>query len=84
MYRRASSRKSSCEVGGRPLTTPRVSFLKIGLGNGPNYTVTSMVLKDTDNDRRHLALYHDEFHDLAFADQMALETTATSPCKVKR
>ncbi|GFS78490.1 uncharacterized protein TNCV_3147461 [Trichonephila clavipes] len=27
----------------------------------PNHTVTCMVLKTTANDRRHLALYHDEF-----------------------
>ncbi|GFY33896.1 hypothetical protein TNCV_4596041 [Trichonephila clavipes] len=30
-------------------------------GTEPNCTVTCMVLKATDNDRRHLALYHDEF-----------------------
>ncbi|GFX65497.1 uncharacterized protein TNCV_4735451 [Trichonephila clavipes] len=30
-------------------------------GNEPNRTVTCMVLKVTDNDRRHLALCHDEF-----------------------
>ncbi|GFY14423.1 uncharacterized protein TNCV_1314771 [Trichonephila clavipes] len=30
-------------------------------GNEPNRTVTCMVLKATDNDRRHLALCHDEF-----------------------
>ncbi|GFW04760.1 hypothetical protein TNCV_4879961 [Trichonephila clavipes] len=30
-------------------------------GNQPNRTVTCMALKATANDRRHLALYHDEF-----------------------
>ncbi|GFX32421.1 uncharacterized protein TNCV_2173411 [Trichonephila clavipes] len=30
-------------------------------GNEPNYTITCMVLKATANDRRHLALCHDEF-----------------------
>ncbi|PRD27058.1 UNVERIFIED_CONTAM: hypothetical protein NCL1_36380 [Trichonephila clavipes] len=30
-------------------------------GTEPNRTVTCMVLKATDNDRRHLALCHDEF-----------------------
>ncbi|GFU67801.1 uncharacterized protein TNCV_4684221 [Trichonephila clavipes] len=30
-------------------------------GNEPNRTVTCMVLKATDNDRRHIALCHEEF-----------------------
>ncbi|GFV47477.1 uncharacterized protein TNCV_885491 [Trichonephila clavipes] len=30
-------------------------------GIEPNHTVTCMVLKAMDNDRRHLALCHDEF-----------------------
>ncbi|GFW23731.1 cullin-4A [Trichonephila clavipes] len=37
-----------------------------------NCSVTCMVLKDTANDRRHLALCHDEFRgpcDLAFSNQ---------------
>ncbi|GFX41593.1 uncharacterized protein TNCV_3109891 [Trichonephila clavipes] len=40
---------------------PQVSSLKIGGGNEPNHTVTCMVIKATANDRRHLALCHDEF-----------------------
>ncbi|GFV37414.1 uncharacterized protein TNCV_3174481 [Trichonephila clavipes] len=31
-------------------------------GSEPNRTVTCMVFKATSNDRRHLALYHDESH----------------------
>ncbi|GFW08568.1 uncharacterized protein TNCV_2775901 [Trichonephila clavipes] len=31
-------------------------------GTKPNRTMTCMVLKATVNDRRHLALCHDEFH----------------------
>ncbi|GFW39376.1 uncharacterized protein TNCV_1833591 [Trichonephila clavipes] len=45
-----------------------------------NRPVTCMVLKATANDRRHLALCHDEFCDLdlAFADEVALLTTTTN------
>ncbi|GFU65677.1 uncharacterized protein TNCV_636001 [Trichonephila clavipes] len=39
---------------------PQVSSFKIGRIE-PNRTVTCMVLKATANDRRHLALFHDEF-----------------------
>ncbi|GFV77475.1 uncharacterized protein TNCV_1070041 [Trichonephila clavipes] len=48
-------------------------------GNEPNRTVTSMVLKATANDRRHLALYNDECRGprSAFADQVASVTTTT-------
>ncbi|GFX33742.1 hypothetical protein TNCV_3961511 [Trichonephila clavipes] len=42
------------------LTTFRMSFLEIEVKNGTNRTVTCMVFKSTDNDRRHLALSHDE------------------------
>ncbi|GFT34875.1 hypothetical protein TNCV_3878851 [Trichonephila clavipes] len=46
-------------------------------GNEPNRTVTCMVLKATANDRRRLALCHDEIVDLdlAYADQVASVTT---------
>ncbi|GFV61114.1 transposable element Tcb2 transposase, partial [Trichonephila clavipes] len=46
---------------GRPLTTPQsVPPLNWG-GTEPNHTDTCMVLKATADDRRHLALFHDEF-----------------------
>ncbi|GFW95946.1 uncharacterized protein TNCV_4173731 [Trichonephila clavipes] len=61
-----SSRKSfrvvgerSREVGG-PWPSPSVLPQNWG-GNEPNRTVTCIVLKATANDRRHLALCHDEF-----------------------
>ncbi|GFV68026.1 hypothetical protein TNCV_1873081 [Trichonephila clavipes] len=46
---------------GRPLTTPG-DLPQIWCGNEPNHTVTCMVLKATANDKRHLALCHNEFH----------------------
>ncbi|GFU38874.1 hypothetical protein TNCV_3539951 [Trichonephila clavipes] len=60
-----NSRKSSREVGGRGREVggpnpPNVLPL-IWVGTEPNRTVTCMVLKVTANDRRHLALCHDEF-----------------------
>ncbi|GFU95117.1 uncharacterized protein TNCV_4139011 [Trichonephila clavipes] len=63
-----SSHKSSREVGGRGrevggLWTPAECFLLNWGRIEPNRTVTSMVLKSTANDRRHLALCHDEFRE---------------------
>ncbi|GFV59196.1 uncharacterized protein TNCV_2339371 [Trichonephila clavipes] len=64
---RPSIRKSSREVGGkgREVRGPdhsQVSSLSQNWGGKePNRTVTCMVLKATANDRRHLALCHDEF-----------------------
>ncbi|GFV63579.1 hypothetical protein TNCV_4883221 [Trichonephila clavipes] len=49
-------------MGGR-LTTPSVLPVNRG-GIELNRSVTCMVLKATANDRRHLALCHDEFHGL--------------------
>ncbi|GFW56792.1 uncharacterized protein TNCV_160221 [Trichonephila clavipes] len=46
--------------GGRPLATPCVLPQNWG-GNEPNLTVTCLVLKATANDKRHLALCHDDF-----------------------
>ncbi|GFV88033.1 uncharacterized protein TNCV_3241831 [Trichonephila clavipes] len=46
--------------GGRPLNIPRVLPLNWG-GIEPNSTGTCMVLIATADDRRHLALCHDEF-----------------------
>ncbi|GFW21743.1 SCAN domain-containing protein 3 [Trichonephila clavipes] len=59
-----SSRKSSREVGGREVGGPDHSQSVLPLnwgGTVPNRTVTCMVLKDTVNDRRHVAYCHDEF-----------------------
>ncbi|GFW91660.1 uncharacterized protein TNCV_4500791 [Trichonephila clavipes] len=43
---------------------PPQSVLPLNWGGiEPNRTVTCMVLKATDNDRRHLALCHDEFRE---------------------
>ncbi|GFW04485.1 uncharacterized protein TNCV_878541 [Trichonephila clavipes] len=62
----AVGRKSSREVGGRgrevggPCIPPDVLLQNWG-GIQPNRTVTCTVLKATANDRRHLALCHDEF-----------------------
>ncbi|GFW49502.1 uncharacterized protein TNCV_2842831 [Trichonephila clavipes] len=62
-----SSRKSSREVGGKgeerwEASEHPQSVLPLNWGGiEPNRTVTCMVLKTTANDRRHLALCHDEF-----------------------
>ncbi|GFX34570.1 uncharacterized protein TNCV_3658081 [Trichonephila clavipes] len=44
-----------------------------------NHSVPCMSLKATDNDRRHLALCHDEFRglDLAFADRVSIKKWAS-------
>ncbi|GFX11064.1 uncharacterized protein TNCV_2246401 [Trichonephila clavipes] len=57
-----SGRNSSGGRGraGRPLVILRVLSIINWGGIEPNRTVTCMVLKATDNDRRHLALCHDE------------------------
>ncbi|GFW97646.1 uncharacterized protein TNCV_685161 [Trichonephila clavipes] len=47
---------------GKPMTTPGVFSQNCG-GNEPNHTVTCVELKATANDRRHLALFHDEFRE---------------------
>ncbi|GFW09486.1 uncharacterized protein TNCV_3995931 [Trichonephila clavipes] len=63
IIRRAASslvRLVEGERGGRPRTTPGVLPQNWG-GNQPDRTVTCVVLQATDNDRRHLALCHDEF-----------------------
>ncbi|GFX50049.1 transposable element Tcb2 transposase [Trichonephila clavipes] len=63
--------------GGRPLTTSR-RVLPLNWGDTElNRSVTCMVLKATDNDRRHLAFAMMNFVglDLAFADEVALVTT---------
>ncbi|GFX58080.1 uncharacterized protein TNCV_4048381 [Trichonephila clavipes] len=65
-YVTPSSRKTSRVVGrrgrevGGPIYPPGVLPQNRG-GNEPNRTVTCMMLKATANDRRHLALCHDEF-----------------------
>ncbi|GFY24090.1 hypothetical protein TNCV_1011431 [Trichonephila clavipes] len=58
--------RSSREVGGKErvrksLTTPQGVLPQNWDENEPNRSVTWMVLKATTNDRRHLALCHDEF-----------------------
>ncbi|GFW20667.1 uncharacterized protein TNCV_1048901 [Trichonephila clavipes] len=63
--KKPSSHKSFRVVGGRErngrsLTTAGVLSQNWG-GNEPNRTVTCMMLKAAANDRRHLALCHDEF-----------------------
>ncbi|GFX25095.1 uncharacterized protein TNCV_2752701 [Trichonephila clavipes] len=62
-----SRRKFSRVVGGRGREVggpwpPRGVLPQNWGGNEPNRTVICMVLKVTDNDRRHLTLCHDEFH----------------------
>ncbi|GFV27074.1 uncharacterized protein TNCV_4853111 [Trichonephila clavipes] len=62
-----SSRKSSREVGGkgerREASDHPQSVLPPNWGEiEPNHTVTCIVLKATTNDRRHLAICHDELH----------------------
>ncbi|GFY33902.1 hypothetical protein TNCV_4596101 [Trichonephila clavipes] len=64
---RAVEPKSSREVGRRvkEVGEPDYSqgiFPKNWGGSELNRSVTCMVLKATANDRRHLALCHDEFH----------------------
>ncbi|GFS51674.1 uncharacterized protein TNCV_613591 [Trichonephila clavipes] len=61
-----SSRKSSRVFGGRGREVgdawPPPGVLSQNWdGNEPNRTVICMVLKATANERRHLALFHDEF-----------------------
>ncbi|GFS59413.1 uncharacterized protein TNCV_3725521 [Trichonephila clavipes] len=56
--------KSSYVVGGKGWEAPDhpdVFFLKIRIKNGINHTFTCIVLKSTDNEMRHLALFHEEF-----------------------
>ncbi|GFY08698.1 uncharacterized protein TNCV_5006111 [Trichonephila clavipes] len=73
MVLKANDRRTSCPCHdefrgprsdyvrqGRLFTTPGVLPQNWG-ENEPNSTVTCMVLKSTANDRRHLALCHDEF-----------------------
>ncbi|GFY12041.1 synaptojanin-1 [Trichonephila clavipes] len=56
-------------------------------GTEPNRTVTCMVLKATANDRRHLALCHDEFQGprsglcSSVALKLFLDSTETEACK---
>ncbi|GFU07733.1 uncharacterized protein TNCV_4164281 [Trichonephila clavipes] len=67
---------------GRPLTT-QVSSPQNWGGNEPNRTVTCMVLKATANDRRHLALCHDEFRGpRSGLCRSAFQTTGTAVRKV--
>ncbi|GFY18035.1 uncharacterized protein TNCV_3385261 [Trichonephila clavipes] len=80
-----SSLKSYRVVGGRGrevggLRPPPGILPQNWGGNEANRTYTCMVLKATDNDRRHFALCHDEFLglDLAIADQVASVTTILS------
>ncbi|GFW75083.1 hypothetical protein TNCV_447881 [Trichonephila clavipes] len=70
--------------GGRTLTNPQGVVLQNWGGAEPNRTVTCMVLKAMDNDRRKkLALCHDEFIGplSGTADQVALAITTSSHFK---
>ncbi|GFX57949.1 uncharacterized protein TNCV_3069161 [Trichonephila clavipes] len=65
-YCKPSSRKSSREVGGRGREVggpdhPQGALPLIWGETELNRSVTCMVFKATPNDRRHLALCHDEF-----------------------
>ncbi|GFX50643.1 cullin-4A [Trichonephila clavipes] len=80
-----NSRKSSREGGGKGRELEALGILPQKWGETElNCSVTCMVLKATANDRRHLALCHNEFRgplNPAFADKVAPVTITTNSLK---